>query len=437
MFTASSALEHSVWHVCFHESLHMLMPKQRFLVLASTLMLIAANAQSEMHSSLREAVDQVSAFYGQAHPELYAPLQQLGLALQRDGRHAAAIDSFRRMQSLVHREAGVYSTLQAQSIEHIIRSQVAQQQFVAADQQQKFLYSIMSREHASADPEMSAARRRLADWYRNTYRYDEALKLYEESHHYLSLQDDKTLAHTSLFLAEAETLHLSSRCCASGALKQAIEHVTATTDYESKRRLRLDYADALMLESDTQAALQAYKQVVSASKPLLLGLRNANEIDEVRKKSRPGYNPATEVFQPPLNENEWVNHKGQQLPATVGSPVTLCASEFAAIYDKGDFANYVLDVQVLVDKSGRAQQVNVQGNAPNSLRRYVSAVAKRSRYRPGFSEDGTSEPATVIFQQTFPDDNEQTLTDDLSGWNSLLVRRTCALVDRPMLTASN
>jgi len=414
----------------------MLMLNQRFFVLLLMLMLTANDAQSESHVSLREAVDEASVLFGQGHYELYVPLEQLGLALQRDGLHAAAIDSFRRMQSLVHREAGVYSTLQAQSIEHIIRSQIAQQKFVAADQQQKFLYSIIVREHDGADPEMFAARRRLADWYRNTYRYDEALKLYGESHRYLSLQGDKTLAQTSLFLAEAETLYLSSRCCASGALKQAIEHVTAVTDFESKRRLRLDYADALMLESRTQAALRVYKQVASASEPLLLGLRNAKEIDEVRKKSRPGYNPATEIIQPARRESGWVSHNHQQLPVTVGSPVTLCASEFATIYDMKDFASYVLDVKVHVDESGRAQQVNVQGNAPSSLRRYVSAVAKRSRYRPRFREDGTAESAVLIFQQTFPGNEEEVLTDDLSGWSSLLARRTCALIDGAMLTAN-
>jgi hypothetical protein len=415
----------------------MLMPRQIFALLLLTMIFIAADAQSQSHRGLREAVDQASAAHGLSHAELYAPLEQLGLALQRDGEHAEAIDSFRLMQSLVHRELGVYSPQQAQSIQHLIRSQIAQRDYMAADLQQKFLYSIMTRGHEVTAPEMFAARRRLADWYRNTYRYDEALQLYGESRRYLSLQDDKTLAQTSLFLAEAETLYLSSRCCASAALEQAIEHVTVVTDDASRRRLRLDYADALMLESDTQAALPVYSQVVSASKPLLLGLRNAKEIEEVRKESRPGYNPAMEVFRPQSRESGWVSHKNQQLPATVGSPVTLCAAELATIYDKNDFASYVLDVEVYVDESGRAQQVNVHGNAPSLLRRYVSAVAKKSRYRPGFSAEGIAEPATVVFQQTFPSDNEQALSDDLSGWSSLLARRTCALIDRRILTASN
>lgn len=407
------------------------------LALLISIVFVASVARGEPHASVREPAGNVGGITGHDHPELYVHLEQRGLALQRDGSHAEAIDTFRHMQSLVHQELGVYSPLQAQSIQHIIRSHVLQRDYIAADKQQKFLYRVMAREYGDTGPEMSEARRRLADWYRDTYRYKEALKLYTESQRYLSLQGDKTLAKTSLFVAEAETLYLSGRCCASSALEQAIEHVTPITDAESRRRLHLDYADALMLESETQAALQVYRQVAGASAAVMLGLGSAREIDEARKRADLRYNPTVEVFQPRFTEAGVANSTKRRLPATIGSPVALCAAEFATIYDKHAFANYALDVEIHVDVSGRAQHVSVQGNAPKELIHYVRTVAKRSRYRPGFSADGAAEPSVVVFQQTFPSVSEPVLADNLSGWSSLLTRRTCALIDRPGQTSSS
>jgi tetratricopeptide (TPR) repeat protein len=415
----------------------MLLPNRIFVALLLATSYIAKDAQGEPHVNALETVSHVIVAEGDDHPELYVHLEQVGLAYQRDGLHVEAIDTFRHMQSLVHQELGVYSPLQAQSIQHVIRSHVSQRDYFAADRQQKFLYHVMARGYEATEPEMFEARRRLADWYKDTYRYSEALKLYTESQHYLSLEDDKTLAQTSLFLAEAEALYLSGRCCASKALEQAIMHVTPITDAESRRRLRLDYADALMLESDTQAALQAYSQVVGASTAVMLGLGSAREIDEARKRASPRYDPSIEVFQVPSREAGWGSATKQPLPATIGSPVFLCASEFATIYDKHVFASYALDVEIHVDPSGRAQQVSVQGNAPIELIQYVRTVVKRSRYRPGFSADGTPEASIVAFQQTFPSENRSALADDLSGWSSLLARRTCALIDQPVQTARN
>ena len=397
------------------------------LVLLLTTMSIATQALGHPPTSVRETIDHMTATVGDDHPEFYLHLEQRGLALQRDGMHVEAIDNFRHMQSLVHQELGVYSPLQAQSIQHVIRSHVSQRDYFAADRQQKFLYHLMVRGHGATDPQMFKARRRLADWYKDTYRYNEALELYTESQHYLSVLDDKTLAKTSLFLAEAETLYLSGRCCASKALEQAIEHVTPITDAESQRKLHLDYADALMLESDTKAALQVYSRVVGASTAVMLGLASAQEIDEARKRAHPRYDPGVEVFQPPFSEAGWTGETQQLLPATIGSPVSLCAVDFVSIYDKHAFASYALDVEIHVNVSGRAEKVSVQGNAPKELIHYVRTVVKRSRYRPGFSADGAAEPSVVAFQQTFPSESELSLPDDLSGWSSLLARRTCAL----------
>ncbi|MFT4633731.1 MAG: hypothetical protein ACI90G_000993 [Urechidicola sp.] len=405
----------------------MLLPSRMTLVLLLTTFFIAVDAEGDFPVSSPETIDYVTAHADDDLPEHYAHLEQRGLALQRDGLHVEAIDTFRHMQALVHQALGVYAPLQAQSIEHVIRSHIAQRDYFAADKQQKFLYQVMSREHDVTDPKMFEARQRLADWYRDTYRYSEALKLYTESQRYLSLLDDKTLAKTRLFLAEAETLYLSGRCCASEALEQAIEHVTPVIDAESRRRLHLDYADALMLEKNTQAALAVYSQVAGASAAVMLGLGSAREIDAAREMSSTRYDPLREVIRQPFGGATRIGDTKPWLPATIGSPVSLCASEFATTYDKHAFADYALDVEIHVDVSGRAQQVSVQGNAPKELIQYVRTVAERSRYRPGFSADGAAEPSVVAFQQTFPSEREPVLADDLSGWSSLLARRTCAL----------
>jgi tetratricopeptide (TPR) repeat protein len=388
--------------------------------------------------TLTDTISAIESEDGEHAAALYPALRQLGLALQARGEHEAAIEPFRRMQALVHRERGVRSTLQADSIEQIIRSYVALGDLQRADQQHEFLYTLFTAAYPTDSDQLLAARWRLATWYRSSFRYNQALALYAESRD--QLQNNKPELQR-LLRAEALTMFLAGHCCAITKLQQAadlFESEQSFSSLEDYQKLHLDYADALMLDQDPDAAQSIYQTMGQTRQAALLGFNSARAVKLAEHQARPDYNPHTQIISGRQLGRDWIaTTRAEPLPNTIGEPVALCAAALAADYNRQQFAEYFVDIHINVDSEGRVQDLRLQGNAPSYLVRYLKTALENSRYRPGISNTGAMVADSISFRQTFSSGDAQPLKDDINGWSSLLTRRTCTRIDSGQLATAS
>ena len=368
--------------------------------------------------------------------KVYRSLRREGLALQVRGEHGQAIDSFRHLQSLMHREHGVRSILQAESIRDLTRSYIASGDLRNADRQQEFLYAIYKDAYSVDSTDMYKARTRLATWYRSTFRYKQALSLYAESRRYLDTAESSGAALTGRMLrAEALTFVLSGHCCAIDKLREA-RALVAPVDtngskiprvtFEDYAKISLDLADAQMFEGQSVDALKNYLDMGRAQEAVFLGLNKARDLGLASHRSRADYDPHAQIIDgQQLNVGVSKSVRPLPVPASIGKPVSLCTAGLMADYNRNSYARYFLETVVDVDANGSANKISMTGSAPAYLKRLMRVVLEESRYRPKVNSEGVAIQSQMTFRQTFNDSDEHPLVDDISGWSSLLARRTC------------
>lgn len=409
--------------------------------------LVANTAEGDEVRDLEREIKGIEETEGLLSPGLYAPLLRLGRDYQTAGQYERAIDIFRRMQNLVHQHDGVYSPLQTESVEFLIRTFIAAGQLEDADTQHLFLYGVAERNYEVHDVQMNVARLRLANWYRSTSRFRQALTLYEDARPIITTNGDN-LELVKLLRSEALTLYLAGRCCASRKLEVATEIAATDSNFDpqDKARVALEYADMLQLERQRMEAQSRYLAVQSVnalkedmSRPRYLGVPNSRSVIEAIRKLGNAFVPSRSIMyvKPQPEGGDWLAtlgiEKKEPLPVTIGKPVPMCSAtieDFISPKDRNSLAEYYADVTLQVDVKGRPHNITMDGNTPARLVRYLRAVLEESRYSPAIGSDGEVIEGNLVFRQTFAIEPSPSLPDNLSGWNALLTSQTCARAEQ-------
>lgn len=161
----------------------------RLLVLTLSLLIVVSSCPARAEGTV-QAITAIEKHHDRFSMQLYRPLRELSVQLASDGQYRSSIHPFQYMQNLVHRHYGVYSPRQMESVELMIHSYVSMGDYVDADRQHRFLYKIALHAYGPDDAEMIAAHLEFANWYRNTLRYNKALRLYLASQHALERCND-------------------------------------------------------------------------------------------------------------------------------------------------------------------------------------------------------------------------------------------------------
>jgi tetratricopeptide (TPR) repeat protein len=109
--------------------------------------------------------NQVGAYSAELVPEL----RELGAALFADGQYPDAIDTYRRAIHLLRVNEGLYTPSQTGMVEQLIEAYYEIGDFIAADDQQQYLFRVRKKHLKPGDPEMLEAVEQLADWHRTAY----------------------------------------------------------------------------------------------------------------------------------------------------------------------------------------------------------------------------------------------------------------------------
>jgi len=343
---------------------------------------------------------------------LYQPLRDLGELLDASGRHTEAIESYRRMQHLVHRHYGVLDEKQIESVDFIINSYAQLGDFHAVDTQQHYRYHVAQKAYTDPDPDMTAARLQIADWYRTTGRFSQALKWYEESlEHAAELGPD---AQIRILRSEAMTQFLANKCCASEALLEALEiagnHPDASADISQSLN---DFLNMLAIERK-----RIESELLRVDEPpQYLGIAKQKDILELMVMN-PHRDLGEEVY---FDFGE--RDAGEPAVATVGYPIAMCGTTLDRLT-----RNYPaeLDIELTVSDKGRPQNIEITGDVPIKLKRYLTESLKRSLFRSATDENGSNVSATLSFTQSFAVHDEiVTSRHEVSSWSQMLVAQTC------------
>jgi hypothetical protein len=114
-----------------------------------------------------QAIAELEVSEGAFSPQLSEQLLGLGLALQRNGNHAEAIQVFKRGVHLARINEGLYSRRQLALLQGEIASHVAMGAFTDADERQRYLYRVQAR--TLSDTTRGEALMQHALWQRQAY----------------------------------------------------------------------------------------------------------------------------------------------------------------------------------------------------------------------------------------------------------------------------
>lgn len=364
---------------------------------------------------LLHRISQMEIDHGAYSTRLYTPLKELGELLDKNSRHEEAIEVFRRMQHLVHRHYGVHDQKQIESVDLMINSYAKLGDFNSIDKQQHFRYHVAKKAFDNPHPDLTTARIKIADWYRNTGRFTQALAWYEESLE--SASDMGPYAQIRVLRSEALTQFLSGKCCASEALLEALEIVSAHPEsgMEMSRSLE-DLIDMLTLERKRiETDMARYD-----GPPQYLGFASSRDVLKLMTlKSSPELGGELYVD---FGERE----PGAPAVATVGYPIAMCGTTLNRL--TRSTVPDSLSIELTVTDTGKPQNIEITGDVPIKLKRYLRESLQRSLFRSATDENGSTVSGTLKFTQSFQTHNEGVSSrDEVSTWSHMLVAQTCQI----------
>jgi len=348
---------------------------------------------------------------------LYQPLRALGKFQLKYGSYEKAIDTFRRMQHITHRQYGVNTEKQLESIDLLVAGLAARKDYLAVDAQQHFQYRLANMAFAVNNPQRVSAELKLADWYRSTSRHDSALGLYQNARN--SLIDIDPNAEIRILRSEALTTYLSGKCCAADHLSKALDVVVSNqADAALETTVALtDFNDMKLLEQpNLQTDLSQKNQNAK-----FLGFSDSKDLLRLMSltKSRD------------LRSDMYVDFGEQQVNgpgvSTVGYPLSMCGTTFEELV-RSHHDNLEVDVTLTVNSHGRPAQIEISGKAPGRLKRFLKDSLKLARYRTATDETGKFVASELSFRQSFDQQSlNGTSSTPVNEWSQVLVAQTCQI----------
>ena len=378
-------------------------------------------------AELARLIEQTQQQEGRFTPLLYGLLDELGRAQQNRGDHRAALDSFVYMQTLTHWRDGVNTPLQMDSLRLMSHSYLALGKFKRADVVERLHLRVALLNNEDDTSQWVRPLWRMADWQRSSQQYTRALKNYDKA---LEVITDNHMPYDFLvrtLRAKALTQHLANKCCATELLAELanLSARSPTADNFDKRRSRLEVADLLMLEGQPEAAASQYKFVHHAPASVI-GIKDRAS---VMKLFNDLHNPLTsnlevETIRPIARAISLDTHEKESKASSLGYPIRLCSTGLDKYVDKKADTDIFADVRIDVSAKGRAEQIDITGNASLKLKRYLRYTLRESRYRPDIDAEGNLQAASISFRQYF-DRTAPLEVQEVPDWSGILIEHAC------------
>ena len=366
-------------------------------------------------------------------------MRNKSLKLMAAGQYADAVDAIQQLQSAIHRLYGVDTIEQSESLVWLIESYGKLNRYDLVDQQQEFLFSLAVSAFDEQDSRFQYARLRLANWYLRSLRYSSALRLYDVVREWtekdLPAYADEQPAILLLSLRdEALTRYVSGLCCASKPLLRVHEIISESDDFdfEDKQKALQNYVNILLLERKPVEAIPLLQSLVKASvvvSPILLGFSRPIDMEASIKRFNHRSVNWVKTYSASDHSQGMAFESTPLFPVVMGDPLPVCGKhlqELLRARNRRRLAELYVDVSMRIDKKGRATDVKMTGNTNARIRRYLTHVIRKSRFRPGMLATGELDPTRFEFRQVFTAP-APALARDVSSWYGVLASHTCQL----------
>lgn len=375
------------------------------------------------------SIDITAGAEGQYSPMLVTSLSQLGVLHYQTQRYADSLDMLRRAQHIAHRNDGVYTLKQLSIVDWITQVNLATEQFLAADLQQRFAYRINVSNYGESDQRMIPAMSKLGNWLRDTGQYRQALTIYHKA---LAVTEtslgDMDLKLVSQLRAISATLYLQGRCCADEPLHRALDIVVhePSTDAADELAAIMHLADMSLLTSKAGKAKKYYKRAwnMLASEdrineeaerlfaaPTRLGVSRVSDVVSAYRQAerRRPQSAFVKVIVPAQSNSGGVSFsfkRSERRPrGLIGKPLALCypqVLDLVKLGSKEDLSEYYMDLDFSVSQEGKVANIAlVESNTPSRLSRYVKNILRLTRFRPRLQEGEPVVTDNISLRQTF------------------------------------
>jgi tetratricopeptide (TPR) repeat protein len=396
--------------------------------LARVQQLLGMHLKSEQ--SYKQSIHIIESLEGAFTSELLDLHSDLGTLYYASSDFDLAIESFRKAQHITHRNDGVYSLEQLEFVDSITMLNIKTGRVEDADQQQRFYYSINVRNYGEDDPRMLPAMNKMADWFKASGQFNEAMRTYEKA---LAVIDKFNLGDTEKLeplRGLSTVIYLKGSCCSDDPLGQAL-HIVMTdpgSDHVDELDALIHLADMHMIRKKREVAKKYYQDAwnrLGAENPLtheifdapeLLGVSRVEDVHKAYYLTVEGRSASNRTIIRVATSNENSYNVGyspkRKEPATsvIGEPLSLCHSQALALArtsDTEDLAQYLVDINFTVTSEGSVRNVSLlDSNAPRKLQKYVTNTLRQSRYRPTFREGEAVETKNIKLRQTFARNND-------------------------------
>ena len=383
---------------------------------------------SASEKSFEKSISMLSRAKGTYAKDLLLPLKhQAGFYYQQQ-RYEDAMNALLRAQHITHRSDGVYTMDQLTIVDWLTSINIKAGRIKNADSLQKLYYRINEKNYGADDQRMIPAMTKLADWFRASGQYRDALQTYRRSLTMVEKRDgDSELESVSLLRAISSVLYIQGNCCPDEPLDRSLNIVMGdpTTDAEDRLDALIQMADLTLVKKDESRARKLYrkawKMITSISslghkskelfeQPTRLGMGRSDEValafERTSRNYLSGKSRRTQVV---LANNSGMSFSfGKQEPKhdrLIGSPLPLCHSQvldLARTRREAKLSDYYIDLDFTVDQNGKVRTVEVvNANIPARLTRYVKNMLRSTRYRPRMVEGEPVITDHVGLHQTF------------------------------------
>ena len=383
--------------------------------------------RAKLQSQIQHIIDTK----GPDAPALYRPLRQLGVHHLEQRQYQQSAEIFKSALSLMRRNSGVWAIEQQQMLQLLIQTYARLGDLNKANRLANLQHQLFAREYEPHEEPMLIASIRLGDWYRNTTRYGEALNIYDEVRDLLSQQEQEYLL-IGLLRREALSLYLAERCCAAEKLDQVYRLMQDMPEFDlsDRREAKLAAVDLAILEQK-RSRIPTFDDLEyhAASPPRILGLKGRADV-RVATRER-FFLHHTTIIEVTDNSTSVFPKRELRPAVAVGSPMPMCSqavTEFVPARLRNEMNQFYVDVEVRVNQKGKPVDINLEGNVPKKLRRYVRRILENSRYRPAIDQQGQMNEADLVFRQTFGDTRFAIDSTDISTWTAQKTITACNLL---------
>ena len=401
---------------------------------------------SQLINDIENQVENLEEQHGTFAEVLIEPVTALAKLYLHQNQLDKATNELRKAQNLAHRNHGVYTPKQDETIAMLADIAIKKKDYRAANTQHEFAFFVQSHHLSPKDPEILFAYSKMANWYMQTGQPQRSLQLLEAAIKEANNLDTDPLPFA---IDRSRARRLGGICCVSKELLAMVKD-SSKSDPETLAKAYLELADTYILSGKETIAAEYFlkaseinpstlsvapypisaKKLVSGPQAQMFQRKNIyrqeNNLYSRRHLIQSSHNDLIEDMnlEPSwfiVDSEDTHQHfimpdrntrapKRKNTDELVGNPILFSSKQLETLISpqlKNKREELKLEFTFTVTKKGKLKDIKlINSTAPVKLNRLITNSLKKFHYRPRLVNGRPTKTENVQFMQTFPFDNQ-------------------------------